>query len=632
MERQAKDGTFYRKIDADEWEPVTRTAKDGTVFKKVGSDEWAPLKSEKTSEPKSHFGIPETTIEGTLRALPAAGAIGGGALGTVAGPIGAVLAAGGGAFAGEALANTIRAGLGMESAPKSREEIWVRPIEEGLKGATGEGAGQIISPALSVAKGVALSAGKSAKNAVFGKPSVMPEVVETTESSLKFKNLGFDPKPKPNAEEIKSATKTFGAQATPGMISSNPNVQNLENIIGQSPTVAGEKVRKSYDPIMKGVKKAADDLAPTGSLTPYEAGTEAKKGILAKIGEKSEPLAASFEQIRESAKNIKVNPHASHRAANRLMKQDLAEFSELPQGQAIKKYSDLIRNAKSIDSLKQLRSSVDNEIGSAIDAGQGQLAMALGKVKSSIQRLERREILRAAIENSATKSQGEAAAKDLIRQIKQTNKGWRAMMSELEIIAKAGGIRKIGSPKHLAKIIDEMPSEKLADRFFNTKNYDALTDIKTHLPEEFEVLKQYKLSQIAEKSMTKGEIDPHKLVRNLSSLGKEARILIFGESGERVLADMKTVLNNMPSKVGASDTPRGMMWANFLSPSGWSQEAQSAYSYMLLQGKKVPTPGRVLEWSAKKSLSPSVTRPAGYIGVGVFSNELENSTKHEGKQ
>lgn len=45
MERQAKDGTIFKQVGQDEWEPVTRTAKDGTVYKKMGADEWAPLES-----------------------------------------------------------------------------------------------------------------------------------------------------------------------------------------------------------------------------------------------------------------------------------------------------------------------------------------------------------------------------------------------------------------------------------------------------------------------------------------------------------------------------------------------------------------------------------------------------------
>ena len=45
MERQAKDGTFYKSVGPDEWEMVTRQAKDGTVYKKVETDGWEVLES-----------------------------------------------------------------------------------------------------------------------------------------------------------------------------------------------------------------------------------------------------------------------------------------------------------------------------------------------------------------------------------------------------------------------------------------------------------------------------------------------------------------------------------------------------------------------------------------------------------
>ncbi len=47
MERQAKDGTVYKQVGPDDWEPVTRQAKDGTVYKKMGADAWTPLEPAK---------------------------------------------------------------------------------------------------------------------------------------------------------------------------------------------------------------------------------------------------------------------------------------------------------------------------------------------------------------------------------------------------------------------------------------------------------------------------------------------------------------------------------------------------------------------------------------------------------
>lgn len=589
--------------------------------------------AKRTGESRDEIlGIPISTIEGTLNALPTAGAVAGGTIGLSGGPLGAVAGAGLGGAGGKALANAIRAGLNLESAPQTRSEIYADPVNEGLISAAGEGAGQVIAkiPGL-ISK--APQAFKSASSKLTGKAV---DVVDDAGKVLTFEDVGFSPKVKANAEEIRQATSRIGGEATPGMISSNQNIQNLENVLSQSPTIAGEKVRRAYDPIRKGLTNSAESLAGAPSITPFEAGSQFKAGLKQKIAEKVQPLSTRFESIRESAKNIKPELSSLNRAADRLLKQDLAEFSNLPQGQAINKYADMIRNAKSLDSLKQLRSSVGDELGKALDSGDGQLAMALGKVKSSIQRLERREILKTAINaakeavpdrgvggkflskaqrDAMAQSEGAAVAKDLIGEIKSVNKGWRALMGELESVAKAGGINKIASPKHLARIIDDMPSEKISERFFNTKNYQGLRDVKQYLPEEFDILRQNRLSVIAEKSLTKGEPDPVKLVRNLKSIGKESRELLFGKDGEQVLRDMETVINSMPSKVGASDTPRGIAWFNLLKPTRYAQEAQSAYNYILLSGKiakKAP--------SQRAGLFP---RALGYGAAGYVSNEME---------
>lgn len=576
------------------------------------------------------LGIPISTIEGTLDALPMAGALTGGTLG-FASPVpgGAVMGAGLGGAGGKALANAIRAGLDLDSAPQTRSEMYSGPAKEGLISAAGEGAGQAL-----VKVPGALRAAPRAAKALMSKLSGSADDIAAP--LAKFEDVAFAPNIKSNSGEIQAAAQRIGGKATPGMVSANQNVQNLENVLSQSPTIAGERVRRAYDPIRKGLVDSAEKVAGSPSITPFEAGEAFKTGLKSKIAERVQPLASRFESIRESARHVKPEPASLHRAANRLLKQDLAEFVDLPQGQAIRKYADMIRGAKSLDSLKQLRSSVGDEIGKAMDAGDGQLAVALGKVKGSIQRLERREILKTAIQKAAevvpdraggkflskaaqqkmAELEGSKIAKDLIGEIKGVNKGWRALMTELETVANAGGINKIASPKHLSRIIDDMPSEKIAERFFNTKNYAGLRDVKAHLPEEFEVLRQSRLGVIAEKSLTKGEPDPVKLVRNLKAIGKESRGLLFGKDAERILADMETVLNSMPSKVGASDTPRGMAWFNLMNPAKYAREAQGAYNYMLLSGRTVKN-------TSSPTMPGILPRAAGYAGVGAMSTEME---------
>lgn len=579
-----------------------------TKTKKILSDDEMAALEISSIESDEILGVPKTTIEGILDSLPVAGALTGGVVGSGLGPVGTVGGAGLGAAGGKAAANAIKSALGISSAPETRSELYGGVVKEGLIGASGEAGGQIIAKAPQlIRQGI-----RSARQlpARMSGEALVPDVLPPQS----FSERPLEQTMKPNAGEIRAATQRLGAEPTRGMISSNQNIQNIENVLSQTPTVAGEKVRQSYDPIRKGLSKAGEEIVNVPGSTQFEAGEQFRAGLTQKVKARAENLGSKFEVIRESSRHIKPSKESLTRTARRLVRQDLAEFADLPQGQAIRKYANMIEDAKSLDSLKQLRSSVDGEIGAAIDAGNGQLAMALGKVKGAIQRLERREILKAAIEAMPTKHQGEKAAKAIISDIKEVNKGWRALMSELETIAHAGSIKKIASPKHLIRILDDMPSEKIADRFFNTKNFNGLRDIKTHLPEEFELLRQHKLTQIAQKSLTKGEVDPVKLVRNLKAIGKESREILFGKRGEQMLQDMETVLNSMPSKVGASDTPRGFSWfQSVLNPTSWSREAHAMYNYMKLSG----TTSKHLPSQETIKMLP---RAASYGGFSALSN------------
>ena len=82
MERQAKDGTFYKQVSQDEWAPVTRQDKQGNVYKKIGQDAWAIIKDdipkEATASDKGMAaleGFAKSSSMGTLPYLQAAGEV-----------------------------------------------------------------------------------------------------------------------------------------------------------------------------------------------------------------------------------------------------------------------------------------------------------------------------------------------------------------------------------------------------------------------------------------------------------------------------------------------------------------------------------------------------------------------------
>lgn len=122
---------------------------------KVGE---APWENEEKSEfavgdapwEKEESSVPEKgLLKGTLEALPFAGSLAGGVIGTAGAPgLGTIAGAGLGAGAGKALQNLgERYLLGEE---KTREDIYAKPALATLEGATAEMGGQLIGPALKI--------------------------------------------------------------------------------------------------------------------------------------------------------------------------------------------------------------------------------------------------------------------------------------------------------------------------------------------------------------------------------------------------------------------------------------------------------------------------------------------------
>lgn len=101
-------------------------------------------------KPKKSF-TGEGLIRGTLQALPAAGAIGGGLLGTALGPIGIAGGAALGSAAGKALENVGESLLGDE---KTRQDIYLDPVKEGMTDLAFAGGGAAIKSGLKAGSGL----------------------------------------------------------------------------------------------------------------------------------------------------------------------------------------------------------------------------------------------------------------------------------------------------------------------------------------------------------------------------------------------------------------------------------------------------------------------------------------------
>lgn len=382
---------------------------------------------------------------------------------------------------------------------------------------------------------------------------------EVTEQYTKDTTRGL----KPNAQQITEAAERLGVKPTTGMLSASPTVQGLESSLEQSPSaMSGYLVRKQTEPVRKALQEGSESvLASKSGLDPYAAGSEVKRGLIQRFGEKLDPVAAQFDDITRETSEIALNPKSLEKISNRIVKIDEARLGG-PKYQGIaNEYAGVIQNAKSADDLKKIATGIGRRLSSTEDR---QEVAVLGKVLNQVRSLENRSIVEAGKEIG-----GEGLAKGLIKDLKGARKGYREIGKEAEKIGQLFGVKsnKATIPQFLENL-DEAQAEQLVKKGFDVNNVEGLKSLKEVFPDQFEVLKNTKLQDIFNKSMdNKQRFSPEMFMRQVKGIKPSAQEMIFGTKDLDKIADIQTLVNSRPDLMGPSGTPRGEAFREMLSPS-----------------------------------------------------------------
>jgi hypothetical protein len=552
---------------------------------------------------------PETTIKGVAKSMfeaaPMMGSAIGGGLGAVSAgvptlglgaPGGAVVGAGLGGGLGTAIRSLGRKYVYDE--PESREQFYKAQAIGPIEGAAQEMGGQVIGKAISGLGSVIKSLGQ--KGAHVGPYQPLDELAA-----------------KESAGQISQSAQRLGIKPTQGMLSQSPVVQGLESSLEQSPSFAGSLVRSETKPVRSAIKQGIEGLTKDGSsLSAFEVGESAKSGMLAKINERSKPIAQIFEEVKSHTRNIPLSDKSLKTVANNIKKID--EVRLLPSSSWSSKanqYADALGNVKSVDEIKTIRTLVGKDFGAA----EGPEKQVLGQIYDKLSRLENNSIVRGAIDTVkgferkgefsqvAAASEGEEIGRKLVKDSMEARKLWKGLIQDLNDFSDATGLRKEGISS-VSGAIEGVQSEKVVGKFFNTGNLNALRSMQKQFPDQFESLRQSKLGEIFKNSQTgKGEINPTAFFRNIKSIGPEATELLFGPGSSQKIADIKTVVGSLPDKMGPSGTPQGLDFQSLLSPVLQSRDAAR---YLFLK---------------KPDAFNAITNPGG--ALNSLGNSMQKSMK-----
>lgn len=424
------------------------------------------------------------------------------------------------------------------------------------------------------------------------------------------------------AKEIAEASKKLGFEPTPGMLSNDMTLKGLESSLDQSPSIGGLSVRSGKsgtNQVRTGLKNAVEKYGVDASaMSKVEVGDAVKSDMLEVLSQKHGPVSEKFNKIAESTNFIEVPEKSKEIAGKAFLRQKPVALSPSSSwGQIAARYESDLKNIKSVDDVKQIRTLALEELRGTTNRNERKV---LGYIAGRLEALEGVAIKRASSASAATPAQGAKIGNDLIKELRTARKEFKGLMQPINEVAKDAGLRRPKSMKEFVNAISEIPSDQLADKLFKTNNTKGLGLLKKEFPTSFDLIRKQKIGDIIERSSVKGEINPSKLLKNLKAIGPEARELLFNSQDiNQNVSALETVINALPDKIGPSGTPQGEMFTKLLNVPFQGTELGRAATYKALQNPTIPF------GTLKKTQDASRTIPfskAGQATVGGLSDLL----------
>lgn len=537
-------------------------------------------------------------LKGAVEALPMAGGLAGGAIGTVGMPgAGTIAGAGLGAAAGESLRRFVTPYL---------------PGEEGYK--TGLGAPTNVNEAKESAKNVGeglLASGKA------GAEMATAEAGGQAVSGLVNKLLAVKgaPAAKEGVEEIMAAGKRLGVKPTAGMKTKDMLTTGMESSLEQSPSIAGQAVRSETMPVKKGLQSTVEGLLEEATPTTQRAsvGGEIKKGIEAKVGEKYAPIKDAYSDLESHMSSISVPDSAKKAATRAITNSDAAAMNP---GFA-DKFTSQLNRATNLNQIKLVRS--DAIAVSLSDTASASEKAIASDVIGAADRMTERQATRSAIEIAGEKGGGKEIAKGMLQQRKTTNDAYKALKTDLMFISQRAGLGRgaeYGPDTFVKQLTRDVTPEELPKKLFDAKDTELLGKFKEMFPDQYEHARKLRLGEIVDASKNvKGEIQVSSFLKQLKGLSSQSVEHLFGGDKSQVIKDIQTISQSLPDKIGQSGTPQGIQFMNIISNP--AQEVREGLRYMAYKHRSG------LIGKPIKQLTPGLI-PAASQGAGGLLIENQN--------
>lgn len=387
---------------------------------------------------------------------------------------------------------------------------------------------------------------------------------------------------KVNVQKILEAAKKLGIKVTPGMLDDTGFIERLESTLANSPSLFGRSVARNRDMVTKALNETSETLTSEASnLSPYQMGEKVKSGITSKVAERLDPIKAVFNEVAESTESIPVSKRSLDAISRNI--QNLKLF-RLTDGKGKPgEYLNMIGRIQTADDAKQVMTLLNQEIRAA-QGGEKQVLIAM---KDKLAMLEKNSIMRSAIqtakEGGMREHTGKIIGREIVGDLKQARQGYRSLSNDLQEVAENTRIKSQKGPTAFLDEVENIPSERIQEKFFNVENNRQLMNLKEKFPEQFKLLRQGKLKEILDGSIDnsangKGNFSTQRFLKEIRGLNDEAKEMLFSGKTD-VLKNLETVQNSLPRNFNPSGTASSQGWHDAIF-----QNAKDLPTYVLYRG------------------------------------------------
>lgn len=391
----------------------------------------------------------------------------------------------------------------------------------------------------------------------------------------------------PDIDALRRAAMEEGIPLTPGMISDSPVVKGMESSLAQAPTKFGEMVRTEIKPTFKRIQEQAGKILEEQSdKTSAVVGDEIKSAMISRIHEMYDPVRALYDDIGMSTGAISITPEFRSKIVKNI---DEWATTNTLRGSEPRNAAKFVMDNMSedidmpLDKIKAIASDLGGRANAAKISGKTSESMLIKDLQNKVNGFYERQLRRVAIEEAATKPEGQEIGRQLIADVRSAKKGYRELMKFIEDISGEAKLGKIRGVSQFLDKIEDIPSEKLAEKLFDKKSVRSLNFFRQQFPDQFDAVRRVEIAKIrnkAKENSTSGSelINVKKLAKATEGYSKEALEILLGPESVRSLKNLKVIEGRVP-KIGPSGTPEALDYQNIFSPSIWFRDAARYSAY-----------------------------------------------------